>query len=192
VALSYNNLCSASKTLANVIWNSIKDDKDLNQVIKNIEQISFSSPNEADKTAQLSVFLYNPTELPAMRNQPPKGKEPQTLLYLKLHYLITPLTRKPLTDQALLGKIIRIFAEKPVVRGNDLKESLADTQYELRVALEAQSIGEQSSIWTMLQTPYRLSVSYGVYPIEIKNDSGKPTISGKNPALAASAAGKLA
>jgi hypothetical protein len=190
--LSYNNLASASKTLANVIYNAIKDDKDLNQVIKNIEQISFAAPNEADKTAQLSILLYNPTELPAMRNQPPRANQPQTLLYLKLHYLITPLTRKPLTDQALLGKIIRIFEEKPVVNGNDLKESLADTQYELRVALETQSIEEQCSLWTMLQTPYRLSVSYGVYPVEIKNDSPKPTVSTKNTVAARATAVKKA
>jgi hypothetical protein len=189
--LSYNNLSSASKTLANVIYNFIKDDKDLNQIIKNIEQISFAAPNDADKAAQLSVLLYNPTELPAMRNQPPKANEPQTLLYLKLHYLITPLTRKPLTDQALLGKIIRIFEEKPVLRGNDLKESLADTQSELRLALETQSVEEQCSLWTMLQTPYKLSVSYSVYPVEIKNDTPKPTVSVKNTAAAAMAA-KLA
>lgn len=190
--MSYNNLSSTSKTLANIIWNGIKDDKDLNQIIKNIEQISFTSPNEAEKTAQVSVFLYNSTELPAMRNQPPKANEPQTLLYLKLHYLITPLTRKPLTDQAILGKIIRIFAEKPILRGNDLKESLADTQSELRIALEPQAIADQSNIWTMLQTPYRLSVSYGVYPVEIKNDAPKPTVSVKNTTAAAAMAAKLA
>lgn len=185
--MSYNNLSSASKTLANVIWANIKDDKDLNQVVKNSEQISFSAPNDADKNAQLSIFLYDPQELPAMRNQPPKANQPQTLLYLKLHYLITPLTRKPLTDQALLGKIIQLFAKKPVIRGNDLQESLADTQSELRVTLDTLSVDDQNRIWTMLQTPYKPSVSYSVYPIEIKADSGKVIASTKNTTLAAGA-----
>jgi hypothetical protein len=90
-----------------------------------------------------------------------------------------------------LGKIIRIFEEKPVLRGNDLKESLADTQSELRLALETQSVEEQCSLWTMLQTPYKLSVSYSVYPVEIKNDTPKPTVSVKNTTAAAMAA-KLA
>jgi hypothetical protein len=192
IILSYNNLSNASKTLANLIWNAIKDDKDLNQIIKNIEQISFAAPTEADKAAQLSVFLYNLEELPAMRNQPPKANEPQTLLYLKLHYLITPLTLKPLIDQELLGKIIRIFAERPVIRGSDLKESLADSQSELRVALESPSISDQNGLWTMLQTPYKLSVSYSVYPVEIKTDTPKLTVSTKNTVAARAAAIKKA
>jgi hypothetical protein len=192
IILSYNNLSNASKTLANLIWNAIKDDKDLNQIIKNIEQISFAAPTEADKAAQLSVFLYNLAELPAMRNQPPKANEPRTLLYLKLHYLITPLTGKPLIDQELLGKIIRIFAESPVIRGSDLKESLADSESELRVALESPSISDQNGLWTILQTPYKLSVSYSVYPVEIKTDTPKPTVSTKNTVAARAAAIKKA
>ncbi|HSV49258.1 MAG TPA: DUF4255 domain-containing protein [Candidatus Acidoferrales bacterium] len=190
--MSYNNLSSTSKTLANLIWNAIKDDKELNQIVKNIEQISFAAPNEADKAAQLSVFLYGSNELPAMRNQPPKANEPKPLLYLKLHYLITPLTHKPLTDQVLLGKIIRIFAEKPIVRGSDLKESLADSQSELRISFDNQSIEDQNRIWMMLQTPYKLSASYSVYPVEIKTDTPKPKVSSKNTTVAAAAAAKLA
>ena len=117
IILSYNNLSNASKTLANLIWNAIKDDKDLNQIIKNIEQISFAAPTEADKAAQLSVFLYNLEELPAMRNQPPKANEPQTLLYLKLHYLITPLTGKPLIDQGASGQNYSDFCRKSSYKG---------------------------------------------------------------------------
>lgn len=188
--MSYNNLSSASKTIANVIWNAIKDDKALKQIIKNPEQISYAPPSEADKNIQLSVFLYDTIQLPAMRNQPPTSSQPQTLLYLKLHYLITPLTRNPLTDQALLGRIIRLFAEKPVIRGSDLKESLADSQSELRVILDTLTVEDQSRIWSMLQTPYRLSVSYSVYPVEIEADTAKVVVSSRDTALAAGLAKK--
>jgi hypothetical protein len=168
--LSYNNLSSTSTTLVKLIWIAIKDDKELSQIIKNEEQISCSAPGDSDKAAQLSIFLYNPTELPAMRNQPRTANEPQTVLYLKLHYLITPLTRKPQTDQILLGKIVQLFSEKPILRGSDLKGSIADNQSEMRITLDTLSIEEQNSIWTMLQTPYKLSASYNVIPIEIKSD----------------------
>lgn len=188
--MSHNNLSSTSKTLANIIWTAIKDDKALNQIIKNPEQISYAAPAEADKNAQLSIFLYDLTELPAMRNQPPISSQPQTLLYLKLRYLITPLTRNPLTDQALLGKIIRVLAEKPILRGSNLKESLADSQSELRIILEPLSVEVQSRIWIMLQTPYKLSVSYSVYPVEIEADAAKAVVSTKNTALAAGLAKK--
>jgi hypothetical protein len=162
--LSYNNLSSASKTLAKLIWTAIKDDKELNQIIKNEDQISYATPSDSDKAAQLSIFLYDLKEVPAMRNQPKAANEPQTLLYLKLHYLITPLTRKPLADQLLLGKIIRLFAEKPILRGTDLKDSLSDTQSELRITLDTLSIEDQNKLWTMLQTPYKLSASYTSTP----------------------------
>lgn len=185
--MSYNNLSSASTTLVNLIWTAIKDDKELSQIIKNEEQISCSAPGDSDKTTQLSIFLYNPTELPAMRNHTRTANEPQTVLYFKLHYLITPLTRKPLTDQMLLGKIVQLFAEKPILRGSDLKGSIADNQSEMRVTLDTLSIEEQNSIWTMLQTPYKLSASYNVIPIEIKSDikeASKP-VSPKNTLLSA-------
>ena len=188
--MSYNNLSSTSKTLAKLIWTAIKDDKELNQIVKNEEQISYAAPNDSDKSAQLSIFLYNPTELPAMRNQPKAANEPQTLLYLKLHYLITPLTRKPLTDQVLLGKIIRVLAEKPILRGSDLKDSIADSQSELRITLDSLSLDDQNKLWTMLQTPYKLSASYSVYPVEIKADAAKPAVTVKNTTAAAKLAKK--
>jgi hypothetical protein len=190
--LSYNNLSSVSKTLANLIWNGIKDDKQLNQIIKNIEQISYSAPNDSDKTAQLSIYLYDPTELPAMRNTPQAGNEPQTLLYLKLHYLITPLTRNPVTDQVILGKVMQLLANKPILRESDLLDSLAKTQSELRIILEAPSAEDQNRLWCMLQIPYKLSVSYGVYPVQIKADSNQKVVSTKNTVLAAATAAKIA
>ncbi|NLF89290.1 DUF4255 domain-containing protein, partial [Candidatus Bathyarchaeota archaeon] len=103
---------------------------------------------------------------------------------------ITPLTRNPLTDQALLGRIIRLFAEKPVISGSDLKESLADSQSELRVILDTLTVEDQSRIWSMLQTPYRLSVSYSVYPVEIEADTAKVVVSSRDTALAAGLAKK--
>lgn len=189
--MSYNNIGSTSRTLANLIYNGIKGDKQLNQIIKNIEQITFTAPNDSEKTGQLSIFLYDPTELPAMRNTPQTGNEPQTLLYLKLHYLITPQTRNPVTDQMLLGKVMQILANKPILRDSDLLDSLAKTQSELRIILEAPSLEEQNRIWTMLQIPYKLCVSYSIYPVQIKADTAQKAVSVKDTKLAAATAAKL-
>jgi hypothetical protein len=186
--LSYNNISSATRTLANLIWNGIKDDKQLNQVIKNIEQITFTAPNDSEKNAELSIFLYDPTELPAMRNTPQASNEPQTLLYLKLHYLITPLTHNPLADQMLLGKVMQILANKPILRDSDLLDSLAKTQNELRIILEAPSLEEQNRLWTMLQIPYKLNASYSVYPVQIKADTAQKVVSVKDTMFAAATA----
>jgi hypothetical protein len=189
--LSYNNISSTSKTLVNLIWNGIKDDKQLNQVIKNPEQISYAAPSDSDKNAQLSIFMYDPTELPAMRNTPQAANESPTLLYLKLHYLITPLTHNPVTDQVLLGKIMQLLASKPILRDSDLQDSLAKTQSELRIILEAPSLEDQNRLWRMLQIPYKLSASYSVYPVQIKADFPQRIVSTKETVFGTAAA-KLA
>lgn len=167
---SHNNLDAVTKTLANRIWEGIKDDKQLTKIIKSSEQISFQSPQDVQaKSAQISVFLYNIAELTSMRNQPqPQNpQESRTLLYLSLRYLITPLTKNAEEDQIILGKIMQIFAETPVLRGSSLQGSLTEAGDDLRIMLDELSVDELNKLWTMLSSPYRLCVSYTVLPVKI-------------------------
>lgn len=165
---SHNNIASVSQTLANRLWNVLKEDKELKRVIHNQEQISLLSPKDAQNKAQVSVFLYNVSELTSMRNQPqPPTQQPQTLLYLKLQYLITPLTQNAETDQIVLGKIMQTLAERPVLRGLDLKGSLSESVSELRICFDSLNVYEQNKIWTALATSYRLCVGYSLFPVPI-------------------------
>lgn len=170
--MSYTNLSSASKTLASRIWNAIKEDKQLGKIIQSEEQISVQASGDAKtKDAHISVFLYNVTELTSMRNQPqPQSPEqPRTLLYLNLHYLITPLTQNAETDQILLGKIMQLFAETPILRGSDLQGSIKESGDELKVVLDTLSVDDLNKLWTMLGAPYKLCVSYTVHPVRIES-----------------------
>jgi len=170
--LSYTNLSSASKTLASRIWVGIKDDKQLSKIIRSPEQISFLSPQDAQtKSAQISVFLYNVTELTSMRNQPqPQSPgDPRTLLYLSLRYLITPLTKNVEDDQIILGKIMQLFAETPVLRGSSLQGSLKEAGDDLRIMLDELSVDDLNKLWAMLLAPYKFCVSYTVHPVRIES-----------------------
>ena len=171
--MSSNNLSSVTQTLADRIWTGIKEDKQLHKIIRSEEQISFLAPNDAQKSAQVSIYLYSVTEYTSMRNQPqPQNpEEPKTLLYLNLRYLITPLTQNPLMDQVVLGKIMQLFAERPVLRGDDLQGDLKDSKEELRVTLDVQSMDDVSKLWIALSSPHKLSVSYSVYPVQIKAEN---------------------
>ena len=71
-------------------------------------------------------------------------------------------------DQVVLGKIMQLFAESPVLRGDSLQGNLKDSKEELRVILDAQSMDEVNKLWTALSAPYKLSASYSVYPVQIK------------------------
>jgi hypothetical protein len=167
--LSYTNLSSASKTLASRIWNAIKGDKQLGKIIRREEQIIVQTPEDSKtKDAHISVFLYNVTELSSMRNQPQNPEEPRTLLNLNLHYLITPLTQNAETDQILLGKIMQVLAEKPILRGSDLQGSLKEGGDELKVVLDALSIDDLNKLWAIFRTPYKLSASYTLHPVRIE------------------------
>jgi hypothetical protein len=183
---SHNNLSSVTKTLANRIWEGIKDDKQLSKIIKSQEQISFQSPQEIQaKSAQLSVFLYNVTELASMRNQPqPQNRgEPRTLLYLSLSYLITPLTQNVEYDQILLGKVMQLFAETPVLRGSILQGSLKETGDEIRIMLDELTLDELHKLWTMSQAPYKLCVGYTVRPVRIESVKPEQRVVEKSPQL---------
>ena len=153
---SYNNLNSVSKTLASRIWNGIKDDKQIKTIIKSEKQIIHLSPKDAQtELAQVSVFLYNITELSSMRNQPQTAPNTsKSPLYLNLRYLITPLTLNVEKDQIVLGKIMQLFSETPVLRGSDLQGSLSKTGDDLRITLDALAADDLNKLWTMFSTPF--------------------------------------
>ncbi len=174
--VSFSNINAASKTIANRIWTAFKEDKQANAIIRSIEQISFLSPKDAAelKPPQISVYLYNVTEIASMRNQPTPTQNPsKPPLYLNLRYLLTPLTQNAEDDQIVLGKILQLFHETPILRGSSLQGSLKETVEDLKVIPDVFTVDELSKVWGMLLTPYRLSVGYSVYPVKIE-DSVKP------------------
>jgi len=169
---SYNNLNSVTKTLSTHIWNGIKDDPQTKAIIQSFRQINYLSPKEIQtESAQISVFLYNVTELPGMRNQPQTTQNPHTLLYLNLHYLITPLTQNAENDQIILGKIMQLFAETPILRGSNLQGSLLESGDELKIILDSPGAEDLNKLWTMLQTPYKFCISYSVFPVRIESST---------------------
>jgi len=183
---SYRNLDSVSKTLASRIWNGIKTDKRLKEIIRIEKQITCLSPKDAQaKSPQISVFLYNVTEFSIMRNLPQtiqNPPKPPTILHLNLHYLITPLTQDAENDQIVLGKIMQLLSEKPVLRGSDLQGSLYENGDDLRITLDSLATDDLNKLWTMFQTPYKLCLSYTVFPVRIESSIkpvGKPVINKK-------------
>jgi hypothetical protein len=185
--VSYNNISSASKTLASRIWNAIKNDKQVNAIIQNPEQITFLPPKDAAerKPPQISIYLYNVFELTSMRNQPTATQNPsKQSLYLNLRYIITPITQNFDDDQTVLGKILQIFYDTPVLRGSDLQGSLKEGGEGLKVMLDQLTVDELSKVWGMLSLPYRLSVGYSVYPLKIESavkPDTKPVVITRSP-----------
>ena len=169
--MSSDNIGGVTQTLARLISNAVKTDSELQKLVHSEEIVTLQAPTREEKPAQLSVYLYSVTECTNMRNQPQNPREPRTLMYLNLRFLITPTSKIPQLDQLLLGKVMQILGEKPILRGSDLQGSLNGSDDEFKVTLDTLSIDDLNKLWGMLQAPHKLCVSYSVYPVPLKSEA---------------------
>lgn len=135
-------------------------------------------PAEPPTEPTITVFLYQVTHNPSMRNHDlPTRSSDGTLVNkpvaaLDLHYVISAYGEETeLVGQRLLGCVIRtlheipvlprelieLAAERPHLAGSDLADSLQKVRFTPTVM----DVDETSKLWGMLhQTPYTLSVAY--------------------------------
>ncbi|MFD4032525.1 DUF4255 domain-containing protein [Streptomyces sp. NPDC058637] len=148
-------------------------------------------PVEPPGEPTVTVFLYQVTPNPAMRNNDlPTRTADGTLRNraaapLDLHYVISAYGEETeLVGQRLLGCVIRtlheipvlprelieLAAERPHLAGSDL----ADSPQKVRFTPTVMDVDETSKLWGMLhQTPYTLSVAYQASLVVIEG-RGKP------------------
>ena len=128
---------------------------------------------------RLNLYLYQVSPSPAWANADlPTRRQDSSVaqrprLGLNLHYLIS-VHGKAATDDAqphrVLGSALRALHEQPVLtrdairacaQGHALAGSdLADQVDTVRLSPLCMTLDEVSKLWTMLQSPYRLSVAY--------------------------------
>ena len=127
-------------------------------------QIDLRSPrqlSQANVTTAVSLWLYRVTVQPDMLNAPvPRTDDTHARrpLPLELSYLITALHPQVPPALSLTGRVLQVVNDHPRLRGADLQETLADTDAELRLSIEATSLSESSNLWYSLQAPFSLSV----------------------------------
>ena len=132
------------------------------------------SPQEMheDETNGVSVWLYRIARNEQLCNQPPTrpaanlvGRKP---LFVNLYYLVTPLLPDPLDEQQILGRILQIFHDYPILRGAHLQGSLAGSDEEFRVILQTLTHEELTRVWDALDASYQTSLSYMVQAVNIE------------------------
>jgi hypothetical protein len=121
----------------------------------------------------ISVWLYRVTRNEFILNNPPARPAPNLLsrkpFPVNLHYLISFFMPDVRDEQLLLGRIVQVFNDQPVLRGSDLVGSLAGEDSEFRIHFETLTLEELTRVWNSLQEPYRTSVSYLVEIIQIES-----------------------
>jgi Pvc16 N-terminal domain len=166
---AYTAFEATSQTLKKLMQDRIDADGDLGNTVT----VLLKTPKEMGSEKGVSLWLYRVVRNEFCLNNPPQRVDARlqrrTPLPFCLHYLVTPLLDLSETEQKVLGKVLQIFYDHPVVRGVDLTGSLQNTAVELRVTLESLSLEEVTRVWTALnsESGYQLSVSYEVQVVEI-------------------------
>ncbi len=136
--------------------------------------------------AQLNLFLFETQVAAAWRNhdlpaQVRAGETGTPPLALNLHYLLTAYGRgesdNDATSHRALGSAMGLLHDHALLGSAEIAAALAgndlDRQIErIRITPRAMSIEELSKLWTIFQTPYRISVAYEVGVVLI--DSRRP------------------
>lgn len=116
----------------------------------------------ADK--MLSVFLYRVVENAHTKNQPTGlgkgGRVRKAPLTLELHFMITPHYDDANARHALLGRVMSILYDHPVLAVADPVDALGAAREEVRIVLNSVPLDEMARVWEALQESYQLSVCY--------------------------------
>lgn len=150
--------------------------------------VTTKSPDKArisEQYNQLNLFLYQTLPNAAFRNRdmPGRGRSgeesPQPLA-LNLYYLLTAYggTSDDILAHRLLGRALSLLHDKPVLSPSDIEAALPGTDLHrqvenVRLTPVSLSWEELSKLWSTLQTPYRVSVTYEASVVLI--DAQRPT-----------------
>jgi hypothetical protein len=170
----FTSIRAVSRTLKSLLSAQITDSAEPQLAGVPIDLRSPKEMREAEVSPGVSLWLYRVTRNGFLLNRPPERAAANQLLPapfpLDLYYLVTPLSTDPEARQALLGRVVQVLNDAAVLRGSDLRDSLAGSAAELRLSMETLSLEELTRIWDALQEPYDLSVTYLVQVIAIDTD----------------------
>jgi len=172
-------LRATSRTIADFLQDQFVADPTLHDLFAppGTKHVYLNTPAEMGSRAGLSVWLYRVVRDEMTLNRPPE-RVTATLtrrvpLPVRLHYLMTPITNSdeddaPATEQAILGKILQCFHDRPQLFGTDLRDDFEATDSVVSVRLEGLSVDELARVWDALEAPYRTSISYEVTVVDIE------------------------
>jgi len=180
----YTALVAASQTVAAFLRQRLEGDSNLgpffNPALGGTMVVSLSNPQEMleNHVEGLSVWLYRIVRDEELLNAPPvrdDGGVRLPPLPVRLHLLMTPLrtadvVNGPELEQVVLGKVLQSLYDHACFRGADLQGDLAGTASEFHVRLEPMTLEDITRVWSALDAPYELSVSYEVTLARIRSE----------------------
>ena len=160
------------QTLFNII-----DSADWSAVNFQKPQITFDSPRDIQDRPPgentLCIYLYQISENVYLKNHEPERTEENSFsfspLFLDLYYLIVPYSNQRRDEKIMLGTVLQLVANHPVLTERLLYGDLSKQDRVIRLLLNSLTLDELTKIWSAFQTTgYHLSLGYLVTPVPVE------------------------
>lgn len=147
------------------------------ELIAGADAIGLCSPEDKGDLL-LGVYLYDVSESEEMmgiRKQKIAEKSIKApSQYLSLYYMITAYSSSDIKFRAseehrILGRTIQILGNHGVLGAEYWQETGRDIEYPIRMEMLRLDNEEKIKLWNMPNLPYKLSLYYKVYPVEIES-----------------------
>jgi hypothetical protein len=176
--------CEAVVRLLQQSWRSeLFDHTDLQFAVYHTKD--FDNPMEAG----ISLFLYQVTVNSIQRTPPARsgigGRLRRPQLPLDLHFLLMPWAKSASLEQFILGWMMRIIEDTPILPAGILNTPTTPDVFEaeetVEIVIGQLSIEEMFRIWDMLPGKYQISVPYTARVVRIDSElerrEGGPVLS---------------
>lgn len=187
---NYLAVATITATLQRILQASVQEDVDGARVTTlPPRQIGNGTPETG-----INLFLYHVTRNPAFSNSDTapfrsKGTPLKRQSALDLHYIVSFYgNESELEPQRLLGSVVRIFSDRPIISLDIIQETLNDPGFRFLTGADLVeqiqqfsicpmdlSVDDLSKIWSVFfQAPYFISLVYKVTVVTIEGEESLP------------------
>ena len=132
--------------------------------------------NFAPQDPAVTLFLYDISSNPELRNAPPTPGFSRPRLALDLRYLVTPWATDAGTVHQICGHILQTLYDHAHLTRGDLVGISWGADDTMQILLESIPVADHHYIWEPAEIPYKLSLVYLARIIGI--DPGSPDSTG--------------
>ena len=146
-------------------------------VIQSLDGVGLCSPAEKGDYS-LGIYLYDVKESEEVFSSGMQtaglNKQKYPSRYMELYFMITPYSMSDLKfrmseEQRILGRVLQIMADTPILDASLLGASAVGDTYPVKIELLRLNNEEKMKLWTFPNEPYKTSLYYRIAPIEIES-----------------------
>ena len=148
------------------------------EIIPNSEGVGICHPSDKGDVS-LGICLYDIKRDPEISSTDRVAVGNDRLrapsMFLDLYYMMTAYSSsdikfRSLEEAKILGRTMQVLEGTSALRGSIFGKPFSEMRYEPRIELLSLDTEEKNRIWNMPNQPYKLSLFYKVYPVELVSE----------------------